>query len=94
MENGLEGKMYEEKLRSLGLSSPERRKLRGDLMVAAGSGWVLRKGSSAEGGVCGTGCPRQWAHPQPVGVQGVFGQHFQTQGLVLGGPVWNEGLFL
>ena len=34
MGKGLEGKMYEEQLRSCGLFSPEQRRLRGGLMVA------------------------------------------------------------
>jgi len=51
MEKGLEGKMYEDKLRFFGLFSPERKRLREGLMAAAASGWVLGKGSSAKGGV-------------------------------------------
>ena len=35
MVKGVKGKMYEERLRSLGLFSPERSRLRGGLMVAA-----------------------------------------------------------
>jgi len=35
MAKGLEGKMCEERLRSLGLFSPEQRRLRGGLVVAA-----------------------------------------------------------
>jgi len=35
MVKGLEGKTHEEWLRSLGLFSPEQRRLRGGLMVAA-----------------------------------------------------------
>lgn len=55
--------------------------------TASGEGQVgLGKGSSAEGDGLGTGCPRQWAQPQANGVQGAFGQHFQTQGLSFDGP--------
>ena len=34
MVQGPEGKMYEQQLKSLGLFSPEKRRLRGGLMVA------------------------------------------------------------
>ena len=37
MVNGLEGKTYEEQLRSLGLLSPEQSRLRGGLMAACSS---------------------------------------------------------
>ena len=37
MVKGLEGKMYEEQLRSLGLSIPEQSRLRGGLMAACSS---------------------------------------------------------
>lgn len=37
MVKGLEGKVYEEQLRSLGLFSPEQRTLRGGLVVACSS---------------------------------------------------------
>ena len=41
----------------------------------------LGKGSAPEGGGHETGCPGQWARPQAVGVQGVFGHRSQIQGL-------------
>lgn len=43
-----------------------------------GSGWVLRRGSSPEGGEHGTGSPGLQSCPQAAGVQVVFGKHSQT----------------
>ena len=42
---GLEGKMYEERLSSLGLFSPEQSRLRGGLMAACSS---LRRGAEGQ----------------------------------------------
>ena len=47
--------------------------------------WGLGKGSVPEGNEHGTSSPGQWAQPQVVGVQRVFGHRSQTQGLILGG---------
>ena len=61
MVKGLEGKMYEERLRSLGLFSPEQSRLRGGLVAACSS---LTRG--AEGQVLSSAPweqrqdPREW----------------------------------
>ena len=43
-----------------------------------GSGWVLGKGSSAEGDGHGTDSPGQWSWLQAAGVRGVFGRLSDT----------------
>lgn len=52
--------------------------------VRGGSGWVLGKGSSPEGGGHGTGSPGQWSHPQAAGDQEAFVQCSQTKSLDFG----------
>ena len=50
MVKGVKGKMYEERLRSLGLFSPEQSRLRGGLMSPAeGMAWSCVRGGEGGG---------------------------------------------
>ena len=44
------------------------------------------------GSSTGTDSPGQWSGPRASGVQGIFGQHSQTQSSSLGSPVWSQEL--
>ena len=52
MVKGLEGKTYEERLRSLGLLSPEQSMLRGDLTAACSSLTRGAEGQALSSAVC------------------------------------------
>mgnify|MGYP001859384664 FL=1 len=59
-----------------------------------GSGWMLGKGSSPEGGGHGTVSSGQQSRPQAAGVPEAFGQCSQTQGLNFGWSCVEPGVGL
>lgn len=72
------------------LSSDSYRSWGNAMEGRGGSGWVLRRGSSPEGGEHGTGSPRQWSwHWACWGSRNTW----TTQTVCsLGGPMWSQEL--